>query len=60
MSDREIVIPIDEYRTLCAVEGRLLALAGYMQEHTVISKTDVLNIIGVEQSEDEDGEQDGY
>lgn len=53
MSDREIVIPIDEYRTLCAVEGRLLALAGYMQSHLTISKEDVLNIIGVEQPEAE-------
>lgn len=59
MSDREIVIPIDEYRALCAVEGRLLALAGYMQTHITISKADVLNIIGVEYSEDEDGKQDG-
>lgn len=61
MGKEVVVIPLDEYRALCAMEGRVNALRYLANRNRYISIEDALGMLGFELEEedmDNDGEPD--
>ena len=53
------VIPLDEYRALCSMEGRVNALRDLAKRNRYISVEDALSMLGFEEEEHNAGESNG-
>lgn len=56
MGNEVVVIPLDEYRALCSMEGRVNALRDLAKRNRYISVEDALSMLGFEEEEHNAGE----
>ena len=56
MGKEVVVIPLDEYRALCSMEGRVNALRDLVKRNRYISTEDALSMLGFEEEEHNAGE----
>lgn len=56
MGNEVVVIPLDEYRALCSMEGRVNALRDLAKRNRYISTEDTLSMLGFEEEEHNAGE----